>query len=74
MIPLAVKRIAQPHCSICAISRALKDVVSVQLPVNTLRTRIKRLVRWTICLSKTEHRHDVVMGLFINRSEFGRPI
>ena len=29
-----------------------------------LRTRIKRLVRRTICFSKTEHRHDLVMGLF----------
>ncbi len=39
-----------------------------------LRTRIKRLVRRTICFSKTERMHDVVIGLFINRYEFGRPI
>jgi insertion element IS1 protein InsB len=39
-----------------------------------LRTRIKRLVRWTICFSKTERMHDVVIGLFINRYEFGRSI
>src|SRR5215471_8278157 len=32
-----------------------------------LRTRIKRLVRRTICFSKTEHMHDLVIGLFINR-------
>jgi insertion element IS1 protein InsB len=37
-----------------------------------LRTRIKRLVRRTICFSKTEHIHDVVIGLFINRYAFGR--
>jgi insertion element IS1 protein InsB len=36
-----------------------------------LRTRIKRLVRRTICFSKTEHMHDLVIGLFINRYEFG---
>jgi insertion element IS1 protein InsB len=36
-----------------------------------LRTRIKRLVRRTICFSKTERMHDVVIGLFINRYEFG---
>src|SRR5882724_10188981 len=36
-----------------------------------LRTRIKRLVRRTICFSKTERMHDLVMGLFINRYEFG---
>jgi len=36
-----------------------------------LRTRIKRLVRKTICFSKTEEMHDLVIGLFINRYEFG---
>jgi insertion element IS1 protein InsB len=39
-----------------------------------LRTRIKRLVRRTLCFSKTEHMHDLVIGLFINRYEFGRPL
>ena len=39
-----------------------------------LRTRIKRLVRRTICFSKTERMHDLVIGLFINRYEFGRLI
>jgi len=37
----------------------------------TLRTRIKRLVRKTICFSKLEKMHDIVIGLFINRYEFG---
>jgi insertion element IS1 protein InsB len=36
-----------------------------------MRTRIKRLVRRTICFSKTERMHDLVLGLFINRYEFG---
>jgi insertion element IS1 protein InsB len=39
-----------------------------------LRTRIKRLVRRTICFSKTEQMHDLVIGLFINRYAFGRAI
>jgi insertion element IS1 protein InsB len=39
-----------------------------------LRTRIKRLVRRTICFSKTERMHDLVIGLFINRYEFSRAI
>ena len=39
-----------------------------------LRTRIKRLMRRTICFSKTERMHDLVIGLFINRYEFGRSI
>ena len=37
----------------------------------TLRTRIKRLVRKTICFSKSVRMHDLVIGLFINRFEFG---
>lgn len=36
-----------------------------------LRTRIKRLARKTICFSKTVFMHDLVIGLFINRYEFG---
>ncbi len=36
-----------------------------------LRTRIKRLVRRTICFFKTKRMHDLVIGLFINRYEFG---
>jgi insertion element IS1 protein InsB len=36
-----------------------------------LRARIKRLVRRTICFSKTTTMHDLVIGLFINRYEFG---
>jgi insertion element IS1 protein InsB len=35
-----------------------------------VRTRIKRLVRRTICSSKTTLMHDLVVGLFINRYEF----
>ena len=40
----------------------------------TLRTRIKRLARKTICFSKLEKMHDIVIGLFINRYEFGLAI
>ena len=36
-----------------------------------LRTRIKRLVRRTICFSQTTTMHDLVIGLFINCYEFG---
>jgi insertion element IS1 protein InsB len=37
----------------------------------TLCTRIKRLVRKTICFSKSVQRHDIVIGLFVNRYAFG---
>jgi insertion element IS1 protein InsB len=33
----------------------------------TLRTRIKRLARKTICFSKSVLLHDIVIGLFVNR-------
>ena len=38
-----------------------------------LRMRMKCSVRRTICFAQTERRHDLVVGLFINRYEFGRP-
>jgi insertion element IS1 protein InsB len=40
----------------------------------TLRTRLKRLVRKTICFSKSVLLHDIVIGLFVNRYEFGLPL
>jgi insertion element IS1 protein InsB len=40
----------------------------------TLQTRIKRLARRTICFSKSVSMHDTVIGLFVNRYEFGTPI
>ena len=48
----------------------------------TLRTRIKRtplaerssMARKTICFSKSIWLHDIVIGLFINRYEFGLDI
>ena len=40
----------------------------------TLRMRIKRLVRKTICFSKTTQMHDIVIGLFVNRYAFGRAV
>src|SRR5262245_8697382 len=40
----------------------------------TLRTRIKRLARQTICFSKSIQMHDIVIGLFVNRYEFGLPL
>src|SRR2546422_7513981 len=40
----------------------------------TLRTRIKRLVRKTICFSKSTPMHDIVIGLFVHRYAFGRAV
>jgi insertion element IS1 protein InsB len=38
------------------------------------RTWIKRLARRSICFSKLEEMHDIVIGLLINKVEFGRDI
>jgi len=38
------------------------------------RTWIKRLARKTICFSKLEKMHDTVIGLLINKVEFGLDI
>ena len=40
----------------------------------TLRSRIKRWVRNTLCFSKSVRMHEIVIGLFIIRFEFGLPI
>jgi insertion element IS1 protein InsB len=40
----------------------------------TLRMRIKRLARKTICFSRSIEMHDIIIGLFINRYEFGLPV
>jgi insertion element IS1 protein InsB len=37
----------------------------------TLRTRLKRLARTTICFSQSVLLHDTVIGLLVNRYEFG---
>jgi hypothetical protein len=41
---------------------------------SNLRTRIKWLVRRTMCFSTTTVMHDLVVGLFSNRYECGRRI
>ncbi len=38
---------------------------------NTQLCRIKQLARKKICFSKSKQMHDIVIGLFINRQEFG---
>ena len=49
-----------------------KNTQKIERKHLTLRTRIKRLARKTICFSKSNQMHDIVIGLFINRFEFNR--
>ena len=37
----------------------------------TLRTRLKRLARKTLCFSRSGVMHDLVIGLYMNQVEFG---
>ena len=37
----------------------------------TLRTRLKRLTRKTLCFSRSHFMHDLLVGLYMNRVEFG---
>jgi insertion element IS1 protein InsB len=39
-----------------------------------VRTRITRLVRKTLCCSKTTQMQDIVIGLLVNRSACGRTV
>ena len=40
----------------------------------TLRTRLKRLARKTLCFSRSRLMHDLLIGLYRNRVEFGCPV
>jgi insertion element IS1 protein InsB len=40
----------------------------------TLRTRLKRLVRKTLCFSRSCLMHDLLSGLYMNRVAFGRAL
>ena len=37
----------------------------------TLRTRLKRLARKTLCFSRAHFMHDLLLGLYMYRVEFG---
>ena len=37
----------------------------------TLRTHLKRLARKTLCFSRSRVMHDLLIGLYMNRVEFG---
>ena len=40
----------------------------------TLRTRLKRLARKTLCFSRSCLMHDLLIGLYMNYVEFGRMV
>ena len=48
-----------------------KNTQKIERKNLNFRTWIKRLTRKTICFSKLEKMHDIVIGLLINKLEFG---
>jgi insertion element IS1 protein InsB len=40
----------------------------------TVRTRLKRFARKTLCFSRSHVMHDLLIGLYMNRVEFGRTV
>ena len=61
----------QRHLASKVHSPGKRNTQQIERQHLTLRTRLKRLVRKTICFSKSTTLHDIVIGLFINRYEFG---
>jgi insertion element IS1 protein InsB len=62
----AYERILDPETHVIG----KENIQKIERKHLTLRTRIKRLARKTICFSKSILMHDIVIGLFINRYEF----
>ena len=59
------------HLEACTHEVGKQNTQKIESKHINLRTRIKRLARKTICFSKTIQMHETVIGLFINRYEFG---
>jgi len=62
------------HIDPTQLSIGKQNTQKVERKHLTLRTRIKRLARKTICFSKSILMHDTVIGMFINRYEFALQI
>ena len=54
------------------LNRSKKNTQKIERNHLTLRTRLKRLARKTICFSKDKDIHQSVIGTFINIYFFGR--
>jgi insertion element IS1 protein InsB len=66
--------VSQRHLPAAAHTVGKAHTQQIERKHLTLRTRIKRLARKTLCFSKSVFMHDTVIGLFVNRYEFGTPV
>jgi insertion element IS1 protein InsB len=55
------------HLDVDAHQPGKRNTQQIERKHLTLRTRIKRLVRKTICFARSTQMHDLVIGLFGNR-------
>jgi insertion element IS1 protein InsB len=62
------------HLDAAVHSPGKRNTQKIEWKHLTLRTRIKRLVRKTICFSQSIQMHDIVIGVFVNRYAFGRTV
>jgi insertion element IS1 protein InsB len=62
------------HLDETAHNEGKRNTQQIERTHVTLRTRIKRLARKTMCFARSTQMHDIIIGLFVNRYEFGRPI
>ena len=67
-VPTRVTSVSEEH------TPGKRNTQKIERKHLTLRTRMKRLVRQTICFSKSIQMHDLVIGLFVNRYAFGRAV
>ena len=61
----------EPNLRAKEYERGKKNTQKIERKNLNLRAWIKRLARKTICFSKSKKMHDTVIGLLINKVEFG---
>uniref|UniRef100_UPI0038CDAB77 IS1 family transposase n=1 Tax=Parendozoicomonas callyspongiae TaxID=2942213 RepID=UPI0038CDAB77 len=67
------RRLAR-RASVLAYVFGKRNTPKIERKNLNVRTWIKRLAWKTICFSKLEKMHDIVIGMLINKVEFGRDI
>src|SRR6266481_3672530 len=56
------------HLDETAHNEGKRNTQQIERTHVTLRTRIKRLARKTMCFARSTQMHDIILGLFVNRS------
>lgn len=62
------------HIDAAAQNPGKRNTPQIERKHLTLHTRIKRFTRKTMCVSRSIQMPDIVIGLFVNRYEFGLPV